>query len=102
MSAVIKSCLTEVSYNNTLKEAETEETVDSNTGKTQPLSTDMGNTGGRPPRPPMTIAEIVRENVCLNDCSNNGDCVIGKFDVINCKQYMTSVITCTAHDSLLL
>ena len=62
MAAVIKTCLTEVSYNNTLEDEKTaDETAGGNSGDSQPIS----------------IAEAVRENVCLNDCSNSGDCVNG-------------------------
>ena len=63
MTAAIKSCLTEVAYNISLEKEMTEEPVDSNINN----------------KKPMSIAEAVRENVCLNDCSNNGDCVNGMF-----------------------
>ena len=74
MSATIKSCLSEVAYNNTLEEEKTERPVNSDPNKKQPFASPVGN---EDQKPLMTIAEAVRESVCLNDCSNSGICVNG-------------------------
>ena len=57
MSGVINSCLTEISLNDTLN-------------KQKGKGSDK------------TIGETIQENVCLNDCSNNGNCSNGNVNKI--------------------
>ena len=78
MTAAIKACLTEVAFNNSLEKETTEESVDSNINNTKQIS----------------IAEAVRENVCLNDCSNHGDCVNGMFAKIRWNSIILTLPQC--------